>query len=105
MEQPNLSYLDELAGDDEEFRQQFIQILKTEYPVEQGSYLKLYDGEELVEAGLMVHKLKHKINVVGMHEAYTLATEHEEKLKNGDKALHSDFFRILETIDSFLKGL
>jgi hypothetical protein len=42
-----------------------------------------------------VHKLKHKISILGLEKSY-LAEEYESNLKNNSTNLHSDFESILK---------
>ena len=62
IEQPNLNYVDELAGDDVAFRGQFIDIIKTEFPLEKEEYFGHVTNTRFKETAEIVHKLKHKFN-------------------------------------------
>ena len=73
IEQPNLNYVDELAGDDVAFRGQFIDIIKTEFPLEKEEYFGHVTNTRFKETAEIVHKLKHKFNILGMQESYKLA--------------------------------
>ncbi|WP_075602079.1 hypothetical protein [Saccharicrinis aurantiacus] len=105
MEQPNLLYLEELADGDKEFEKHFISVLKSEFPQERDEYLAHLKKEELLEAGLVVHKLKNKINILGLLEGYNVAITHEEYLKVGNVSLVQDFFITLDTIETYLKDI
>lgn len=104
-ETPNLKYLDELAGNDDVFRQKFIGILKEEFPQEVLQYKKNIENSFLVEASQDVHKIKHKINVLGLHEAYQLAVRHEAELRNKENLHYKGFISVLKEIEAYLKTI
>lgn len=104
-ETPNLKYLDNLADGDEAFRQKFIGILKEEFPMEQKDYLMAIDNSLYREASEHVHKIKHKLNVLGVHQAYTLAVRHENELRNGEHKFQKDFLSVLGGIEAYLKTI
>ncbi|SIS90002.1 hypothetical protein SAMN05421766_104743 [Zobellia uliginosa] len=105
MEQPNLKYIKELSGDDVEFEEKFISILKDEFPVEVATYRDHIDSKETNKAADIVHKLKHKFNILSMEEAYRFAVVFEEQLRSGKTEMDSDFNCTLGKIDDFLKTL
>jgi len=105
MEQPNLNYINELSGDDEVFKQKMIAIVKTELPQEIESYQSLLKSQNFIAAAEMVHKLKHKISVLGLEKSYYLAQTFEENLKNNNIQLQNDFEFILERMSNFVTSL
>lgn len=104
-EKPNMDYIEQLAGDDHLFKQKFIAILQEEFPEEKKEYLNNINNELSREAALNVHKLKHKLNILGLHKSYRLAVQYEEELRLGDTRLKQDFSSILETIETYLKTI
>ena len=103
-EYPNLAYVVELAGtSDFDFERKFVAILKQEFSWDLGKYLYHIKQEEPRAAAEIVHKLKYKIGVLGMTQAYEFAEQHKEKLHVGDMSLDGDFKKTLKKIDSFLK--
>jgi len=105
MEQPNLSYIKELAGDDTAFEQKFIAIIKEEFPVEALEYMQHIKNEQPRAAAEIVHKLKHKFNILSLGKAYILAVEYEEELRLGRTELHNKFITILKNIETYLKTI
>lgn len=105
IETPNLKYLDSLAGGDEEFRQKFIGILKEEFPLEKKDYLDAMENSLFREASEHVHKIKHKLNVLGIHNSYTLAVQHENELRDGEHSFAADFLSILNNVQEYLKTI
>jgi HPt (histidine-containing phosphotransfer) domain-containing protein len=105
VEKPNLSYIRQLAGDDKSFEDKFITILKDEFPGEKENYLLALKDNRLKHTALIVHKLKHKLNILGLEEGYQIAVKYEEELHNGETSLSKSFLSILETIETYLKTI
>lgn len=104
-EEANLDYIDNLAGGDEGFRQKFIGILKDEFPGEKALYEKSIAEESYRMAYETVHKVKHKINVLGMEQSHGLAVRHEAELREGLCNLSGEFQEVLNYIASYLKTI
>lgn len=104
-EKPNLEYIEELAGDDAVFQQQFITILKEEFPKEQETYLRCIEKSQLIQAAEIVHKLKHKLNILSMTDSYTFAVAYEQELKKCRPQMDNGFREILNTIETYLKTI
>ncbi|HEA23047.1 hypothetical protein LCGC14_2290330 [marine sediment metagenome] len=105
MEKPNLDYLKDLAGDDHEFEKEFIDILKTELPLEAAQYNDHITNESFRAASEDVHKIKHKINILGLTESYTIAASHEEELREGKRDRQIQFETILKLMENYLKEI
>ncbi|WP_297766270.1 Hpt domain-containing protein [uncultured Muriicola sp.] len=105
MEQPNLTYIEKLSGNDEIFKNKFIAILKDEFPIEKEEYYQSLNASKTKETALIVHKLKHKLNILGMEKAYGLSVFYEEELNKGNTSLAPKFKSILDTIESYLNTI
>jgi hypothetical protein len=105
MEKPNMEYLEDLAGDDTVFKQRFIALIKTELPVEIKQYHTNLLNHLLREASEDVHKIKHKINILGLPKSYEIASIHEEELRQGNSSSMLEFTVILETMQKFIKTI
>lgn len=105
MEQPNLNYIDNLAGDDNAFRAKLYATIKNELPDEIAEYNKSIADEDYISSANHVHKLKHKISVMGMEKSYYIAEEFENNLKNHSVALQSEFENILLVMRKYADGL
>ena len=105
MEQPNFSYINSLCGDDEIFKQKLLDIIKMEYPEERDIYLKNSAAKNFKEAANNVHKLKHKISILGLEKSYEIAVAFEENLLEGNTNLNDQFESILNTITNYLQQL
>lgn len=105
METPNMNYLDQLAGDDLKFRSEFIAILKSEFPLERSEYeaaIKQLDWDKAKE---LVHKMKHKISILGLSGAYAIAGRYEEDLIQKNNQYQSAFSCILDSMESYINTL
>jgi HPt (histidine-containing phosphotransfer) domain-containing protein len=105
MEQPNLTYINDLSGDNLEFRAKLIGILKKELPEEINCYSEQMANTFFSEAAQSVHKLKHKISILGLEKSYYIAEEYESDLKNNSTNLAVDFENILKVMQEFVNRL
>ena len=104
-ERPNLLYIKKLAGEDKAFEEKFIAIIKAEFPLEQKEYLSYVESKRYKETSEIVHKLKHKLNILGLEKSYKLAVQYEEDLNNANTKLENDFKIILKNIEDFIKTI
>lgn len=105
MEQPNSDYINQLAGDNEEFKSKVVAILKRELPEEIELYQNYINNMNYILAAESVHKLKHKISILGLEKSYYIAEEFEENLKESSTHLQSDFESILKQMQDFVATL
>jgi len=105
MEQPNLSYINELSGGDEAFKEKLIGIIKMEFPNERDVYFKNIASKKFKEAAGNVHKLKHKISILGLEKSFGVAADFENNLIQNSEVGKVDFENILQTITNFLTRL
>ncbi|WP_299551202.1 Hpt domain-containing protein [Seonamhaeicola sp.] len=105
MEQPNLSYIDELSGGDEAFKKKLIAIIKKEFPEEKEQYFKNFGAQNFKATAENVHKLKHKISILGLEKSYKIAENFEAGLKENSTVGHEAFHETLQTISDYLTTL
>ena len=105
MEQPNFSYIDALSGGDEAFKLKLIAVVKEELPVEIDVYVANMKIKNFQEAAENVHKLKHKISILGLETSYELAVNFEENLKENSLELKEEFDAILKEMLRFINTL
>ena len=105
MEQPNLEYFDKLSNNNLSFKQKLIDIVKYEFPLELSVYRDCIVKNSLKEASEAVHKLKHKIGVLGMIDSYELAETFEHSLRDGGNEKQAEFESALETVKAFIDQL
>jgi hypothetical protein len=105
MEQPNSEYINQLSGDNEEFKAKIVGILKKELPEEVAFYDNQVQTKNYKLAAESVHKLKHKVSILGLEKSYYIAEEYEENLKANSTSLQSDFEKILKMMQDFVAKL
>lgn len=106
MEQPNLNYIKELSEGDVIFETKLISILKKELPEEFEEYSQNFEEKNFKKTADSVHKLKHKISILGLVKGYEIASKFEQDLKmRGEITLHESFIKVIETMLGFIKSL
>ncbi|PKA82616.1 hypothetical protein ATE92_0749 [Ulvibacter sp. MAR_2010_11] len=103
MESCSLNYIDELSGGNMEFKQNLIEILKQEISEEIDLYYK--DVGDAKRCAERVHKLKHKIGILGLDKNYELAILYEDNLRKNSWAGKAAFELALKKISSFINNL
>ena len=106
-EKPNITYIQDLAGSNENFKAKLIKILQNELPLEKETYLENFDTNNFEEAAQNVHKLKHKISILGLKKGYDLAEELEKSLNEQLPLnnLHKEFINLLQIMEDFVATL
>lgn len=102
MEQPNLNYINELSGDNHEFKTKLIGILKKELPAEIIAYSEEMASNSFSDAAQSVHKLKHKISILGLEKSYYIAEQYEDNLITGTTILKFEFETVLKSMQDFV---
>jgi len=105
MEQPNQSYINSLSGDDKAFKQKLIDVIKKEFPEEKQVYLDNYNAKNYKLAADNVHKLKHKISILGLEKGYEVAVAYENNLLEGSMDQKDSFEAILTNITKYLEEI
>lgn len=105
MEQPNLDYINEISGGDKDFKEKLIQVVKDELPLEIEIYQNNYNNSAFAKAAENVHKLKHKLGILGLSQGYELAIAYEEELRNGKSTLKKKFDSLLDSCNRFISDL
>ncbi len=105
MEQPNLNYVNQLSGTDNVFKAKLITIIKKEFPDEKALYFENMNNKKFKEAAGSVHKLKHKISILGLENSYEIAVKFEENLLENRTIGKEDFDAIITVITNYLKTL
>ncbi len=62
MEKPNLSLIKEISGNDIEFENNILEIIKLEFPEEVNLFKTNFEQKNYIEASNNIHKIKHKIS-------------------------------------------
>ena len=104
-EKPNLNYLKEISGGDLEFEEKLLIIVKKELPEEINTYKKFLNENNFKQAAELVHKIKHKISILGLEKSYQVAIDYEEDLKQDNLNLKLEFEEILNSMICFIKTI
>lgn len=99
---PNLDYIKEISGGNEEFEKKFLSIIQTEFPKEKEDYNDFLKSGQLEESAKVVHKIKHKLGILGLSGGYKMAIQYEEDLKIGNIALKDNFEEVLSVVEEFI---
>lgn len=102
MESPNLSYINTMARGDNSFVEKIIGVIKGEFHQEIEVYQNNFETRNFKLAAENVHKIKHKISILGLEKSHVVANDHENNLKEGDANLHDDFMKIVKIIEDYL---
>ena len=105
MEKPNLSYIESMSGGDKVFEEKLINIIKTEFPLEKEEFYNNYKSKNFKLTAENVHKLKHKISILGREKSYDIAVAFENNLLKGEITLNQEFEAILINMTNYLKQL
>ena len=105
MEQPNLSYINSMSGGDKAFEQKLIDIIKKEFPEEKEVYFTNIKANNYKLTAENVHKLKHKISILGLEKSYETAVAFENNLLEESTKLQDEFESILTIMTNYLQQL
>ncbi|PQJ31629.1 histidine kinase [Nonlabens arenilitoris] len=105
MELPNRSYIDSLCRGDKVFEKRLLSVIKAEFPVEKDIYYKALAVKNIEEIAEAVHKLKHKISILGLEKGYALAAQYENDIRDDKFDLAQSFEEILDSMTEYLKTL
>lgn len=105
MKKPNLNFINDLSEGDVEFKNKLLFLLKKEFANEYEIYQNTRLNNDFNGAVEIVHKLKHKIGLLGLKENYDYASSFELDLKNKNFSKHNSFQLILDEISVFLNDL
>lgn len=104
-ETPNLIFINKLSQGDEIFFQNIVNVIKKELPLEIEAYRLNFEKQDWQRTGEDVHKLKHKISILGLEKGYQIAIDYENNLIEGNLELKSSFEEILEVMLRFMDNL
>ncbi|MDX6746018.1 Hpt domain-containing protein [Polaribacter sp. PL03] len=102
MEKPNLEYINQLARGDDSIKNELIDVIKTEFPEEKKDYYNSLEKKEFKKIEENVHKLKHKISILGLEKSYEIANEFEHNLRELSLDKQKDFDKILTAISDYI---
>ena len=104
MEKPNLNYIHQLSGGDKEFEKEITTVIKEEFAAELEVYKMNFKSKNYAHLVDNVHKLKHKISILGLEKSYAVAINYENNLRDGSIELSSEFEEILASMTDFINN-
>jgi HPt (histidine-containing phosphotransfer) domain-containing protein len=104
-EKANLHYFNQIANGEETIISTLISILKSELPEQVEEYKQSISESNFKESAEAVHKLKHKIGLLGLEKGYQITQQFEENLRNHSLENKKEFETILKNITNFTQNL
>ncbi len=105
MEQPNLEYINQLARGDDSIKNELIDVIKTEFPEEKKDYFESLETGVFKKIEENVHRIKHKISILGLEKSYEIANEFEHNLRELSFDKKEDFDKILTVISDYIETI
>ncbi|MGG6230729.1 Hpt domain-containing protein [Tenacibaculum sp. SDUM215027] len=105
MEQPNLSYIIALSKGDNEFKKQVIVVLKEELSGEIENYFLHIKNREFKKTKEIVHRIKHKMSILGLEKSYKITNDFENNLADNSIENKEYFENVLPVMLDFLKEI
>ena len=107
MEQPNLSYINQIVRGDEAAKNTLIEVIKSEFPEEKKNYFESLKSNNLENIASNVHRIKHKFSILGLETNYTSAVKYEQSLRNAqlEHISKEQFETTLSVISKYLKTI
>ncbi|MBT8185897.1 MAG: Hpt domain-containing protein [Eudoraea sp.] len=100
---PNLSYINELSKGDASFTNDIIAIIKKELFEEVSNYRQHLKKENFTKTAGYVHKICHKIRILGLEKGYKIAEKYNSDLLDSNLKLKTEFENILSAMLQFIK--
>lgn len=100
---PNLSYIDKLANGNKLFVTNLLDIIKRELPTEIRAYKLHLGNKNFNETASDVHKINHKIKILGLEKSFEIAEQYKLNLLEQRVVLKLDFEAILKELVFYIK--
>ena len=104
-DQPNLNYINSLSEGDKSFEMKILGIIKKEFKEEKNTYYNNIKNDNFKLCAENVHKIKHKISILGLEKSYEIAERYENNLREGNYELQNRFSDILNKVTNYLNKL
>jgi HPt (histidine-containing phosphotransfer) domain-containing protein len=104
LETPNLDYLKQISGGDTDFENTMLNMLKLEFPKELNLLKSNFNDNNFMDLSLDIHKIKHKIGMLGMPKSLDLASICEKNIKEGNTEQYKELTLVLDRINVYLKN-
>lgn len=103
-DQPNMSYVHQLSGGDRDLEKQLFEVVRKELPQEVAAFNREIQTKNFEKAAMDVHKIKHKVMLLGVAEYYYFAEAYEEELRVGINRHEDEFRRLINILQMFVAG-
>ena len=103
MEQPNLSYIKKLSKGDLSFEKDILGIIKEELQGEIDNYYKCFKDNDLKKTKVFVHRIKHKMSILGLEKSYEIMNTFENSFNNSNLERQEYFESMLPIMIKYLK--
>jgi hypothetical protein len=100
---PNLSYIDKISNGNTLFTKTLLGIIKKELSGEIESYQFHLKNGSFTKTAKEVHKLSHKIRILGLKKGFKIAEKYSSDLLEHNLKLKMDFDVILTSMLLFIK--
>ncbi|NNL15469.1 MAG: Hpt domain-containing protein [Flavobacteriaceae bacterium] len=100
---PNLIYITKLSNGQGSFENDLMEIIKRELPKEIASYESHLNNGNFSETAAFVHKINHKIKILGLVNGGKIAEKYRMNLLENSSILKSEFEAVLESMLLFIK--
>lgn len=105
METPNLSYVEKISKGDISFQNDILAIVKEELQEEIDKYYQYFGDENYAKAKVYVHRIKHKMSILGLEKSYEITNNYENDLRGANFTHQAYFESILPIMINYLKTL
>jgi len=100
----NFDYINEICGNDKEYKIHLIGILFSELQKELKVFLEVSIKPDYVKTHEIIHKTKHKINMFKLEDFYQFIIEFDLNIKTG-KMNSDDKNKYLENLNELISNL
>jgi len=105
LEKPNLLYLKNISKGDASFENKIIDILNEEFQEEVNNYYYYFKLKDYNKVKIYVHRIKHKMSILGLEKSYKLTNIFENSIRNLDFENQEYFENMLPIMLQFLKSI
>ena len=105
MEQPNLSYITKISKGDKDLEKSFIQVVKEDLLDDIKNYHFYIKENNLKKTKENVHKIKHKMSILGLVKSYEITNDYENNLRENSLENRAYFESMLPIMVNFIKTL
>lgn len=105
MESPNLNFFLKLSNEDRQFMMRLTNTLKMEFTNDKNLYFDALAQKDYKKMKFIVHRIKHKVGLLGLTKSYNVVIEFENDLINENLKLKDKFLLILNTMTKYLEKI